>query len=170
MASYGYSTSAPFSALGPPEIFRRYAGVPARKPHPAPLPQNVVDLAAQRQAREKERHAKCGRAATDEEAAALEFEPWTEGQDAMKALTNESAVNYAINVRLAYASLFRTKAELIEGMGDLGDESMVELLEAWADTLRFADMVKEVVGSAQARMFSVTAYLDIHGWPKQPQA
>jgi hypothetical protein len=66
------------------------------------------------------------RPATAEEWASINFEPWAHADDEWTPPTNEewreAAKTHLVTVRLAWAMLYRTKAELVQGLKDLGDE------------------------------------------------
>lgn len=96
---------------------------------------------------------------TMEEFAELDFEPWQHSEDEWKPLTNEewiSAINpNLIAVRLAWASLYKTKEELSEIGNGMWDENLlVSYWNSLDDAAGFFEGHLMVLNAAKARMAS----------------
>jgi hypothetical protein len=107
------------------------------------------------------------RPATAEEWASINFEPWAHADDEWTPPTNEewreAAKTHLVTVRLAWAMLYRTKAELVEGLKDLGDECGNQMMDDFASAIHFFESTAKILNLAQTRIICAGTVLEVEG-------
>ncbi|ARN80666.1 hypothetical protein [Methylocystis bryophila] len=107
-------------------------------------------------------------AATAEEAAALQFEPFA--QDVLKAIKPPSNAKWAalanphlVTWRLAWRVLAMTKPELVEMLRKIGDDDEVatELMDGFQGAISFFESGLEMLRIAEARILCAGSVLEV---------
>jgi hypothetical protein len=90
--------------------------------------------------------------------AELDFEPWQHTEDGWKPPSNKEwndwGAEYLPYVRIAWISMFKTKAELQVVIDDLGEECGIEMLDGFSRIVSSLKGVVEVVDAAEARIIT----------------
>jgi hypothetical protein len=97
---------------------------------------------------------------TDEQWAALNFEPWTHTEDEWKPPSNKEwadAIALLPHVRIAWICMFQTKAELQAIVTNLGDDAGAEMIETIIESRKFFKTFVDVLGGAEVRLFAAAA-------------
>jgi hypothetical protein len=93
---------------------------------------------------------------TDEQWAAMDFEPWTHNEDEWKPPTDEEwpadSADVLPFVRLAWHAMFKTKAELGTIFKKMGDDDFGKLAEDMARSREFFERFVGVLQSAEIRL------------------
>ncbi|MDI7865062.1 hypothetical protein MRS76_24400 [Rhizobiaceae bacterium n13] len=94
---------------------------------------------------------------TDEQLAALDFEPWQHGPDEWTPPSNVQwarlANPYLVSVRLAWVTLYKTKPELVEIVKELDRDGALErFADDIRDSLNFFKGFLAVLETAEARI------------------
>jgi hypothetical protein len=94
---------------------------------------------------------------TDEQWAAMDFEPWTHKPDEWKPPTADEWRREHVNfvfpyIRLAWETMYKTKAELMTIVEKLDGEPLDELITGIADSKEFFEMFVGVLQSAEIRL------------------
>ncbi|SDU42320.1 hypothetical protein [Stappia sp. ES.058] len=94
---------------------------------------------------------------TDEDFAAMDFEPWQHEPDEWKPPSNEEwarlANPYLVSVRMAWLTLFKTKPELMEMIAGMDREGIFELYgNGIRDSIDFFKAFLAVLEAAEARI------------------
>lgn len=93
------------------------------------------------------------RPATVEEMAALDFEPWQKFKGQWRPGNNDDWCNLAIVARMAWAAMFRSKAELVDFV-QTDDESYFQLLDSVQHALSELEENVRTMRAAQARLLA----------------
>ena len=106
--------------------------------------------------------------ATEAEAAALDFETWREEEEHEMLPTNErfieDGLGHLITCRLALATMYKTKAELAEILGQMDDKSGFSLMNHFIIAKNFFSCFSELLDLAEARIIVAgSAYLQAAG-------
>lgn len=105
--------------------------------------------------------------ATAEEWAALDFQPWTHADDEWTPPTNEEwnqfRRNHLTTVRLAWISLYKTKAELMEIIKGIGDDGCGQLFNRFTKTTYFLERTAQILHIAEARLIAAGTVLEVEG-------
>jgi hypothetical protein len=91
---------------------------------------------------------------TDEQWAAMNFEPWTHNEDEWEPPTDkEWADDIRLpTVRLAWHLMHKTKAELVAGAAKMEDKDGVRLIDGIAEAREFFERCVGVLQSAEVRL------------------
>lgn len=94
---------------------------------------------------------------TDEQFAALDFEPWQHEPDEWKPPSNEQwarlANPYLVSVRMAWLTLYKTKPELVEMIQGMDREGVFEPYgNGIRDSIDFFKAFLVVLEAAEARI------------------
>jgi hypothetical protein len=93
---------------------------------------------------------------TDEQWAALNFEPWTHKPDEWKPPSADEwrdHINFVFpNIRLAWETMYKTKAELMTVAEKLDGEPLEELITGIGDAKKFFEGFVDVLGAALVRL------------------
>ncbi|MEM1287116.1 MAG: hypothetical protein AAGH60_02065 [Pseudomonadota bacterium] len=94
---------------------------------------------------------------TDEEWAAMDFEPWTHADDEWVPPTNvewaELANPHLVTIRLAWTTMYKTKPELMEIVEGLGEDGVLPgLMESMQGSIDYFTGVLAILEGAQARI------------------
>ena len=91
---------------------------------------------------------------TDEQWAAMDFEPWTHNEDEWKPPTDKEWADDTRlpTVRLAWHLMHKTKAELMAGTAKMGDKDGVRLIEGIAEAREFFERFVAVLELAENRL------------------
>jgi hypothetical protein len=102
---------------------------------------------------------------TAEQWAAFDFEPWTHTEDEWKPPTGAEWPDHIRSffpyVRLAWETLFRTKAELQTIAEGLDGEPLENLLTGIADSKKFFDNFVKILGGAEARLLCAASAVEL---------
>jgi hypothetical protein len=102
---------------------------------------------------------------TAEQWAAVDFEPWTHTEDEWKPPTGAEwpdHIRYFFPyVRLAWETLFKTKAELQTVAEGLDGEPLETLLNGIADSREFFDNFVKILDAAQARLLCAASAAEL---------
>jgi hypothetical protein len=103
--------------------------------------------------------------ATAEQWASIDFEPWTHAADEWTPPTNvewyEIAKTHLITVRLAWALLYRTKDQLVEGMREFGDEDGNRMMDNFMTAIHFFDSTAKILKLAETRIICAGTVLEV---------
>jgi hypothetical protein len=103
--------------------------------------------------------------ATAEQWAATDFEAWTHADDEWTPPTNEEwrqiAKTHLVTVRLAWALLYRTKAQLVEGLRELGDEDVNRMMSDFMSALHFFESTAKILKLAETRIICAGTVLEV---------
>jgi hypothetical protein len=99
---------------------------------------------------------------TAEQWAAFDFEPWTHTEDEWKPPVAEKewlddGREVLPFVRMAWLALHRTKAELVEGMGKLDDETFETMMNGIAHAQGFFENFATTLKAGEARLMCAAA-------------
>jgi hypothetical protein len=97
---------------------------------------------------------------TDEQWAAMNFEPRTHKEDEWKPPSNKEwadATVLLLTVRIAWICMYKTKSELMTIVKELEDEPLEDMLSGIIDSRRFFEDFLAVLYSAEARLFAAAA-------------
>jgi hypothetical protein len=96
--------------------------------------------------------------ATDEQWAAVNFEPWQHEPNEWEPPSNAEWSSFAAQllpyVRMAWISLFKTKAELETMAKTLDEEPFEEMVEGISNSKKFFEEYVTILQTAEARIFS----------------
>lgn len=94
--------------------------------------------------------------ATEEQMAAMDFEPWQHTPDEWKPPTNEEwarlANPYLVTVRIAWLTMHKTKEELMEATATMGEEAGHALMNNFISTINFFKGMLATLEAAEARI------------------
>jgi hypothetical protein len=105
------------------------------------------------------------KAMTDDQWAAFDFEPWTHTEDEWKPPTGaewqDRIRSFFPYVRLAWETLFKTKAELQTVAEELDGEPLEELLNGIANSREFFDNFVKILNGAEARLLCAASAAEL---------
>lgn len=91
------------------------------------------------------------------EAAAMEFEPWTEGFDLNDPDLRATADHHLLIAHVASGIMLKTKAELITFRREISDEDVGLLMRDLDSAVAFLRTVLGMLEAAEARLFVAEA-------------
>jgi hypothetical protein len=105
------------------------------------------------------------------EIAKLDFEPWQHSENEWTPPSNdkwtELANPHLIHTRVAWISMYKSKAELVETIRKLEEAEIAEeLLTGIADSQSFFQGYVELLKGAEARLFAAACALAAEGGSK----
>jgi hypothetical protein len=112
-----------------------------RKSAVTDLPKSGFDLVRSKPPTKK------GKAATPEQWAALEFEPWTKGDKEKELFGGENWHRHGVSVRFAYCLMLMSRKEMIDLHGEIDHEQMDDL---FANIASAAEFLKSTVAMMEA--------------------
>jgi len=102
------------------------------------------------------RRTKEARVATTAEMAVVNFEPWEHSPDEWAPPSDEEwsrlANPYLVTLRIAWMVHFKTKAEVMDIVDDLDDDSGRELMGGFVSTVGFFKGALAILEGAEARI------------------
>ncbi len=102
---------------------------------------------------------------TAEQWAAFDFEPWTHTEDEWKPPTGAEWQDHIRSffpyVRLAWETLFKTKAELQTVAEELDGEAFEELLNGITNSKEFFDNFVKILKAADARLLCAASAAEL---------
>jgi hypothetical protein len=103
--------------------------------------------------------------ATAEQWAAIDFEPWTHAADEWTPPTNvewhEIGENHLVTVRLAWALLYRTKDQLVEGLRELGEKDVNRMMDDFMSATHFFESTAKILNLAQTRIICAGTVIEV---------
>ncbi|MDR3425511.1 MAG: hypothetical protein P4M13_10655 [Alphaproteobacteria bacterium] len=103
--------------------------------------------------------------ATDEQWASIDFEPWTHAADEWTPPTNvewyEVAKTHLITVRLAWALLYRSKDQLVEGLRELDEEDGNKMMSDFISAIHFFESTAKILKLAETRIICAGTVLEV---------
>jgi len=108
---------------------------------------------------------------TAEQWAAVDFEPWAHREDEWKPPTGEEwqdHIRYVFPwIRLAWETLFKTKAKLETIVEELDGEPLSEMLDGIAHSREFFETFVTVLTTAETRLLCATAAVALRAGEKE---
>jgi hypothetical protein len=90
------------------------------------------------------------------EVSAIDFEPWTEEDGTEMPLKPKEWLEMLITVRIAWAVMFRSKPELVKGIGS-SEDAFMEAMEVIGNVKDFLKDLTEMLGVAEMRLLASAA-------------
>ncbi len=100
--------------------------------------------------------AESGKPATLEQLAAMDFEPWRHAEGDWEPPSNKEWNGMLITIRLAYATMFRSKAQLID-MVVKEEEAAMDMAEAVFNVADFCKGLSALMDAAETRLMVACA-------------
>jgi hypothetical protein len=103
---------------------------------------------------------------TGEQWAAFDSEPWTHTEDEWKPPSENEWMADGRDVlpfvRMAWIALHRTKAELVGGFGELGDEAFETMMDGIAHSQEFFENFAKILKAGEVRLLCAASAAALH--------
>jgi hypothetical protein len=125
----------------------------AKRPLPADRP-SAIESVEKSGLRLVDCDTSIGEPATQEQLAAMEFEPWAGKSEGTEVLTGENWMQHRISVVFAHATMFMSKRDLINLHRDVDYDHVDQLMANIFETAEWLKAVAFMMEGAQARLLA----------------